>query len=249
MCPSLQPLDLPARSSGSLATPPGPATYRSQGALTADQLIVPNTIEPTHHVTASVGSLIVMRGREQVATVSSHTILDPLRLLDFPKEEELESVTQQPDPAVRPLSEVLEEIEALTGLPKARLAADLFDVSRTAYHDWGTGKRVSIENERRIRGTLDVLQRASARHGDPELIRGWLVTPVGSRAVAPIELLKTGKIDEARLFAISTLPERETALPEWLLAGPINNWSEREQKRRSFVVRESDAIARVTDDD
>ncbi len=44
-------------------------------------------------------------------------------------------------------------------------------------------------------------------------------------------------------------PLTAEALPEWLLSGPINEWSERDRKRRNFVMRESDAIARAIDDD
>jgi hypothetical protein len=192
------------------------------------------------------------------STASGHTILDYSGLLTDPSrlfpitiedEERNETVTQQSHPEILPLSKVLEEIETLTELPKARIATELFDVSRTAYHDWTMGKRVSLDNERRIRGTLEVLQRASVQHGNPELIRGWLMTPVGSRAIAPIALLKTGKVDEARLLAISTLPKRETALPGWLLTVPINEWSERERKRKNLVMRESDAIAKAIDED
>lgn len=250
MSPSLQLLDLPTRSSGSLAVPPSPVPYRSEGTLTADQLIVPKTVEPTQQVTSSVGSLMLERARARVATASPHIILESLSLIELTLDEELGPVVTQPlVPDVRPLSDVLEQIEALTGLPKTRLAEDVFAVSRRAYYDWAMGKGLSIENERRIRGTLDVLQRAHARHGSPELIRGWLVTPLGSRAVAPVELLKAGRIDEARLLAISTLPKREASLPDWLLTGPVDEWSQREQKRRDFVVRESDAIAQVMDDD
>ncbi len=242
-----QSLGLSTPSLGSLAVPRSPSADRSQGAWTADQLIRPDAPEPTRRIIPSIGSLVVSYGKELIVTSSAHTILDPLRLPVF-LEEAIEAVTQQADPDVRQLSKVLEDIEALTGLPKARIAEDVFGVSRTAYHDWSMGKRVSIENERRIRSTLDVLLRASMRHRSPDLIRGWLVTPVGSRAVAPMQLLKAGRIDEARLLAVSALPKRETALPEWLLTGSINEWSEREQKRRDFVVRDSDAIARAVDD-
>jgi hypothetical protein len=243
-----QSLGMSTPSLGSLVVRRSPSTDRSQGASTADQLIRSDAPEPARHIISSIGSPIVEYGRELVTTASAHTILHPLNLPVL-FEEPAEVVAQQSDPGVRQIPEVLEEIEDLTGLPRVRIAEDLFDVSRTAYHDWSKGNRVSIENERRIRGTVDVLQRASVRHGTPELARGWLVTPVGAHAVSPMQLLKAGKIDEARLLAVSTLPKREKALPEWLLTGPSNEWSEREQKRRDAVVRESGAIARAVDDD
>jgi hypothetical protein len=215
--------------------------------LTIEPPVQAGLADPLHRTIPSIGSSVIGYGKKLVATASTHTILDAL-MVPVLIETEAESIAQQTDTEVQQLSETLEEIELLTGLPKARIAEDLFAVSRTAYHDWSMGKRVSIENERRIRGTLDVLQRACTRHRNPELLRGWLVTPVGSRAITPMDLLKAGKIDEARLLAVSVLPRRETPLPEWLLSGPIDNWSEREQKRRDFVVRESDAISSAVDD-
>lgn len=228
-------------SFGSLAVPRVRSVDESRGASAAGQVVQPESPQPARRTIPSIGSWACGYYNDLVTTASTHTILDTLKLPVLIVAE-AEALVQQPNAGIQHLSEVLDEIEVLTGLRKARIAEDLFDVTRTAYHDWSIGKRVSIDNDRRIRGTLDVLQRASARHGDPELLRGWLVTPVGSRAVAPMDLLKFGSIDEARLLAQSALPMRETALPEWLLTGPINKWSEREQKRRDYVVRESDAI-------
>jgi hypothetical protein len=234
-------------STNASEVPWGPFGNRSQSATVVGQLVKQVTPEPIQQFVPSIGSLVLGYGKRLIATASAHTILDALSLpivieeaeaLDFPAESD-----------VRYLTEELEEIEVKTGLNKARIAEDLFGVSRMAYHHWSTGKRVSLENERRIRSTLNVLRHASIRHVGPELLRGWLVTPVGSRAVAPIDLLRAGRLDEARLLAVSPLSRRETALPDWLLSGPLDEWSEREQKRHDFVVRESDAISRVAIED
>lgn len=215
----------------------------SYGAASINQRVECQVIIPNRHVAPSLGSLVIEYGRQLIATASAHTVLDsfivPLVILDSVE-------AGSPDEAVpvRPLFEEVAEMAALTGLPKVRIANDLIGVSRQAYYDWLAGKRVSLEKERQIRGTLDVLRRASVHYANPELLRGWLVTPVGSRAIAPIDLLKAGKIDEARLLSVSSLPKRAVALPEWLLTAPVNDWSEREQKRRGSVLRERDAISR-----
>lgn len=235
-------------SSGSLAVSPTMPNDRSQGALTAEQLIQADALESERRTFPSLGSLALKYGTGLVATASAHTVLSTLVLPVFIVEE-VDAAVEQTGPEVPPLSKVLEEIENLTGLSKAHIASDLFNVSRTAYHDWSIGRRVSIENERRIRGTLDVLRRASAQHHSPDITRGWLVTPLGSRAIAPMDMLKAGKVDEARLLALSATPSRQTALPEWLLTGSTDDWSERERKRRNFVVRESQGISTSGDKD
>ena len=234
---------LSTHSTGALEVPRGPFSNRSRGATVVNRLVEQETPEPIQHFGPSIGSLVLGYGKRLIVTASAHTILDTFSLPFLI--EEAEAFDHPAEPDVRHLSEELGEIEEMTGLHKARIAEDLFGVSRMAYHHWSTGKRVSLENERRIRGTLDVLRRASVRHVSPGLLRGWLVTPVGSHAVAPIDLLKAGRFDEARLLAVSPLSKRETALPDWLLNGPLDQWSERDQKRRDFVVRESDAISRV----
>ncbi len=225
----------------------GPLDNRSQSATVVSQLVAQVTPEPIQQFGPSIGSLVLGYGKRLIVTASAHTILDTLSLPFLIEEAEVLDFPVESD--VRHLTEELEEIEVMTGLNKTRIAEDLFGVSRMAYHHWSAGKRVSLENERRIRGTLNVLRHASVRHVSPELLRGWLVTPVGSHAVAPIDLLRAGKFDEARLLAVSALSKRETALPDWLLSGPLDEWGEREQKRRDFVVRESDATSRVAIED
>lgn len=236
-------------SSGSLVVPCRASSNVAWGLLTADQIVCQEPHEPVVRIMSrSIGSVVIERVQEMIVTASAHTILDTLRLPVLIVDE-MEELIQEASPDIMQIPDILGEIEALTGLPKVHIAEDIFGVTRTAYHDWSIGKRLFIDNERRIRGTLDVLKRASMRHPEPELMRGWLVTPVGSRAVSPAELLRAGKIDEARLLAVSSVPVRETALPEWLLNGPVNKWSERDQQRRNFVVRESDAIASASDED
>lgn len=235
-------------SSGSLAISPTMSSDRSQGALTAEQIIQPDALEPERRTFPSFGSLALKYSSGLMATASAHTVISPL-VVPFLIVEEVDAAVEQTGPEIPPISIVLDEIEVLTGLSKAHIASDLFNVSRTAYHDWSIGRRVSIENERRIRGTLEVLRRASAQYHSPDLTRGWLVTPLGSRAIAPIDMLKAGKVDETRLLALSATPSRQTALPEWLLTGSTDDWSERERKRRNFVVRESHAISTSVDED
>lgn len=111
--------------------------------------------------------------------------------------------------SVAPIIQLLSEIEDLTGLPIARIAAEIFDVSRTAYYAWKSGQNISVENERRIRAAHDVLQRASRLNSAPELLRGWLSYPRGGSGTTPQLLLKLGQFDQARLYAVTSPASRD----------------------------------------
>jgi hypothetical protein len=235
-------LSFAGSSSGGSVNPSYPLMAdSSEGALTLNQLILPSPARSLGLMLPSAGSLISQYGKGLVATASTHTILHSLFVPILVQENSAPSA-QPVASSIPQVAEAMFEIAALTGLSKARIAENVFCVSRTAYYDWESGKQVSLENERRIRETLDVLRHAARRYGSPELVRGWLVTPTGSRAQSPLELLGAGKLNEARMLALSDLPERRTPLPEWLLNGQINEWAEREQKRRDLVVLESDSI-------
>lgn len=234
------------RSTSSLALFLEPLEDRSRGASTVDKVARQEEFQPLRRIVPSAGSLVVHYAKDLVATASAHTILDfwklPIFIGENPYDDEDLYITQ---PGILSIPEVLRGIEELTVWSRTRIAEEIFDKSRTAYYDWLEGKSVALPNEQRIRGTRDVLQRASTRYGSPERLQGWLTTPVGSHAVSPLELLKAGEIDKARLLALSNLPQRETALPEWLLDAPLDSWSAGEQRRRRFVVRESDATERT----
>ncbi len=189
----------------------------------------------------SFGSLTVGSSRRQLATASAHTLLDSWRLVTLV--EVAEEVNSKPESTLLSVSEVLEEITDLTGLKKARIARSLFGVSRTAFSNWLKDMPISAEHEERVRSTFAVLQLASRRHPNQESLRGWLFTPVGSRAIPPLDLLKAGEMDEARMLALAMLPTRQAPYPDWLLSSPIDKWAEGDQELRDNITLESDATS------
>lgn len=241
MLAGLQQLGGLPSSIGSNTTNHSPDFDESRGALTSGPIMFEASKALASPAIQGVANVIARYGQLLITTTSAHTIIRPLIVPTLTIEDR--EITRHPvQHADRSVPAELHFIEVLTGLPKVRIAEDLLGVSRQAHYDWCSGKPVSIENETRIRGTLDVLRRASVRHPTPEYLRAWLTTPVGSHAVIPMHLLKAGLVDEARLIAMSSLPRRDQPLPDWLQSGEINAWSERDLKRRSVVMRESDSI-------
>ena len=185
----------------------------------------------------STGRGVVTRVDVGAASEAAHT---RARTTWLPWTGRTQPVDTRPQVVAGGIADALREIERLTGLPRVRIAEDLLGVTRQAFYDWLGGVRPTTVNERRIRGIVDVLGRATQRLGGPDAVRNWLLTPAGSRAVAPIDLMRESRLDEARLHAVSHLPVRSAPLPDWLLNAPVDEWSAREQRRRDHVVRERD---------
>src|SRR5687768_3069544 len=118
-------------STSALEIPWGPFGNWSQSATVVSQLVEQGTPEPIQQFVPSIGSLVLGYGKRLIATASAHTILDTLSLPIVIEEAEALNFPAESD--VRHLTEELEEIEAMTGLTKARIAEDLFGVSRMAY--------------------------------------------------------------------------------------------------------------------
>jgi hypothetical protein len=149
--------------------------------------------------------------QQVAATASAHTILSSVFL---PVTAEMEMALAAP--FVPTIRQALGRIEALTELPKARIAEDLFGVSKVAYHGWSERQPPGVDNEGRIRNTLDVLERASKRYPSPELLRGWLQTPFGGEAVKPMDLLHDNRLNDARILAVSDVRPNVQRIPDWL---------------------------------
>lgn len=177
------------------------------------------------------------------STASAHTMLTTVYFPAVIDESLAVAADNTVETRATPVAQALNEIEALTRMPKARIAEDLLGVSTVAYHGWAAGRSLSGPNERRVFGVRDVLARAAVRHQTPERLRAWLVTPVGSRAVSPSSLLKADKIDEARLLAITTNRRRNEPIANWVLAAQPNADTVRSQRRRS--VSRSQAASEV----
>lgn len=136
---------------------------------------------------------------------------------------------------------VLSHLGQITALPKTSLARLLGDVSRVSLNKWEKGSGIATRNEEYIREVHDVASRAFARFGDPNLVRGWLMTPQGVRAQKPIDLLAQGRVDEARFMVMSNLPSvAPLTLPQAFLTQPADEDTERVFRRHDFVMRSSD---------
>ncbi|MBU2604022.1 MAG: hypothetical protein KKA32_17970 [Actinobacteria bacterium] len=111
--------------------------------------------------------------------------------------------------------EALSWIKQITALPDRRIA-DLLDVKRQTLHNWLHGSAMTDTNRRRLLVTDEVLRRAAAQHGTGQELKTWLDTPRGPEGVTPAELLKAGRTDEARYFAVAAPSARLNRAPIWI---------------------------------
>jgi hypothetical protein len=211
---------------------------------------VPEQHTGTESRPRTLGQLIRDYAETLVSTASAHTMVPRIGfpIVIVPPVERVETVgdgagTVEAIPEIPQLRDAMTAIEAITGLPKYRVA-ELLGVSRVAYYDWRRGKNISIENLQRVLGTFDVLRRASSRFSDVRQVQGWLYTAVGSRAVTPAQLLGSGHVDEARMLAITSLPTRSRPVPDWLSNAPEDAWTARERRRKDRVVLASSEVRR-----
>jgi hypothetical protein len=141
------------------------------------------------------------------------------------------------DPMERSTADVAKEILRITGNNISNLAPDMFDVTRPTFYHWLNGRPMDAENERRLRQSLDILERAAQRRGVGAALSAWLETPVGPESITPMELLRTKAFDRARSFASSSRTQRRrtasdhlTTLPyvvETVAEGQARDWYER----------------------
>jgi hypothetical protein len=153
-----------------------------------------------HSLTSSVSSLI------------SASVADTVSRLLQPYPSKSTSATKLPDK--EPHQEALDWVKESTGLSWGRIG-DLLGVSRQTVNDWKNGEHISEHNLRRLLATREVLERAQRRHPRPIDLTAWLETPQGSNARTPATLFQNGKIDEARLLAITRPSFRMRKTPEW----------------------------------
>lgn len=177
------------------------------------------------------------------ATTSAHRMVSDMMIpclvvpIPLPRVEDAWEVRERFEVSVRPISAALREIEELTGLNHSDVALRLLGVTRPTFYAWMADKAISLDNELRARDVLDVLQRVHQRLGSPELVRGWLTTPMGIRAEVPLDLIRTGRVDAARLLAVSSVPRRDKPLPAWILETPPHVSLERLSTRHSVGDR------------
>jgi hypothetical protein len=194
----------------------------------------------------TLGQLIRGYCQTLVSTTSAHTLVPrfsfPLVDVEHAEGGKVATAAIVEDavetPEILQLRDAMDAIEAITGLPKVRIA-ELIGVSRVTYDNWRRGKNIAVDNFQRVLGTLDVLRRASARFRDTQQIQCWLYTAVGSRARTPAQLLGTGQVNQARMLAVTSLPARPRSVPDWLWNAPEDQWTARERRRKDRVVLES----------
>ncbi len=115
----------------------------------------------------------------------------------------------------RSVLEALSWIKHITSLPDRRIA-ELLDVKRQTLHNWLRGSVMTDTNRRRVLVIDEVLRRAAAQHGTGQELKTWLDTPRGPEGVTPAELLKAGRTDEARYFAVAAPSARLNRAPTWI---------------------------------
>ncbi len=93
-------------------------------------------------------------------------------------------------------------IKTATGLSQERIGR-LIGVTRQTINRWEHGEPITDTNRQRLFAVHGVLQHAVLLHPSPAELVAWLDTPRGADGHTPAELLEMGKIDRARLFAIS----------------------------------------------
>lgn len=229
---------------------------QSRGSLTAAALVTDSAPHPISSIGQSTGSPSVERpiigsrsagsalleySRRLITAGGSQPIVDAWRFVYLVPPAAESSFVLQPETLSAP--RVLEEIFALTGMSKDGIADEVLAVSRMTINNWERGQALSAANDSNIRQVLDVLQRAAKRNHTPSQIRGWLYTPVGSRGVRPVDLLKSGKIDEARMLAVSTADPRLAPIPAWVNRPIPEEWKAgAEHRRDAYPEHDDDSV-------
>lgn len=119
--------------------------------------------------------------------------------------------------------EAVEEIKRLTGLPYEKIAS-LIGVTRQTLSHWRKGMPIQPDHRERLFTMLDVLKRAAARLKTTDQIAAWLVTPFGTEAETPEQMLVRGEFDRARLLAVASVPRRLPSTPEWAKRPPAEKF-------------------------
>lgn len=173
-----------------------------------------------------------------VATISPETLQDLLPTTSMPAAcmeqwMRASASTTAPRQIQKTPREAIHELRRLSGLTWEELAS-LFGVSRRSVHFWGSGERMSAENERKLFRLLGVIKKID--RGVARANRLALLMP-DDQGHAPLDLLKEGRYDEVasrlapatparRLLQPSVSPEVEKArmpLPPDVLAGALQD--------------------------
>lgn len=119
--------------------------------------------------------------------------------------------------------EAVKEIKQLTRLPDEKIAR-LIGVTRQTLSYWRKGMPIQPNHREQLFTVLDILKRAAARLKTPDQIAAWLVTPFGTEAETPEQMLVRGEFDRARLMAVASVPKRLPSTPEWAKRPPAEKF-------------------------
>lgn len=111
------------------------------------------------------------------------------------------------DSQQEPHSEAILWIREATRLSISRVA-DLLGVTRPTIYTWQANGDISDANRRRLFAVREILERAKRIHNTPTVLAAWLDSPRGTDGRTPFDLLASGDLDRARLYALST-PSRQ----------------------------------------
>lgn len=118
-------------------------------------------------------------------------------------------------PAVSPVRATISWIREATSLSNIRIAK-LVGITRQALHLWEHGGVVSPPNQGRLFAVRDVLERAQRHHRSVEEMQTWLNTPRGATGTTPAEMLETGEVDRARMYAVAVRSPGIRTVPVWV---------------------------------
>jgi len=107
-----------------------------------------------------------------------------------------------------PVGPAIMEIRRLSGMTWEQLAS-LFEVSRRTVHFWASGKALNSYNEAKLYGVLSTIRQID--RGTAQENRQLLFTARGG--VLPIELIRTGRYEEAIRLVGETIYERPNLTP------------------------------------
>lgn len=135
-----------------------------------------------------------------------------------------------------PYAAALKWLEEAIGLNKTEIA-DLLDVTRQTLYNWHAFDPVRPwpRHVERLLKIKEILERARENHSQPGEVKTWLLTPRRSNGATPFDLIRSGRLDEARYAAI--------ARPSARLAEPLH----RPARRPNDMYRSGDDLARRAD--
>jgi len=140
-------------------------------------------------------------------------------------------------PATRQAS-AIETIKARTELSDIAIG-ELVSVSRVTVSNWKDGGRITGNHLEKLLHIESIIEIAHQYRPSVDRMRGWLYTPVTSRAVRPYDLLRNGEFDEARMLATIDLPRVDVAIDKSWWDLPLSKASvRREAALHSTIVDE-----------